>query len=114
MGKLTKAARSLQELDDEIEALRQKARRLEVQMDESWGYFQEHSGQMFVRSLLPRSFEGLLPRTGLKLLDALLESEWLQKMVRRLAEKGAGWLGDVLNWLSNKIFSEKEEGGEER
>jgi hypothetical protein len=109
MGKLNKAARGLQELDNEIEALKEKARRLEDQLDETWGYFQEHSGQMFVRSLVPRSFEGLLPRTGIKLLDALLESERLQKLVTRLADKGAGWLGDVLNWLSNKVFSEKED-----
>ena len=108
MGNLTKAARSLQELDNEIEALKEKARQLEDQMDESWGYFQEHSGQMFVRSLVPRSFEGLLPRTGIRLVDALLESERLQKLVTRLAEKGAGWLGDVLNWLSNKIFKDDE------
>jgi hypothetical protein len=108
MGKLNKAARSLQELDNEIEALKEKARRLEDQMDESWSYFQEHSGQMFVRSLVPRSFEGLLPRTGITLVDTLLESEWLQKLVTRLAEKGAGWLGDVLNWLSNKIFKDDE------
>jgi hypothetical protein len=108
MGKLTKAARSLQELDNEIEALKVKARQLEDQMDESWGYFQEHSGQMFVRSLVPSSFEGLLPRTGIKLVDTLLESERLQKFVERLAQKGAGWLGDVLNWLSNKIFKDDE------
>ncbi len=108
MGKLNKAARSLQELEDEIKALQEKAHRLEAQLDDSWSYFQEHSGQMFVRSLVPTSFEGLLPRTGIRLVDALLESERLQKLVERLAEKGAGWLGDVLNWLSNKIFSEKE------
>jgi len=108
MRKQNKAAHSLQELDDEIEALKEKARQLEIQLDESWGYFQEHSGQMFVRSLVPRSFEGLLPRTGIKLVDALLESERLRKIIERLADKGAGWLGDVLNWLSNKIFSEKE------
>jgi hypothetical protein len=108
MGKLNKAAHSLQKLDDEIDALKEKARQLEVQLDESWGYFSEHSGQMFVRSLVPRSFEGLLPRTGIRLVDALLESERLQKIIERLADKGAGWLGDVLNWLSNKIFSEKE------
>jgi hypothetical protein len=108
MGKLNKAARSLQGLDDEIKALQEKAKRLEDQLDESWGYFQEHSGQMFVRSLIPRSFEGLLPQTGIKLVDAMLGSERLQKLVERLAEKGAGWLGDVLNWLSNKIFSDKE------
>jgi hypothetical protein len=109
MGKLTKAARSLQELDNEIEALKEKARRLEVQLDESWDYFQEHSGQMFVRSLVPKTFEGLVPLTGVKLVDAILGSERLQKLIARLAEKGAGWLGDILNWLSNKIFSEKEE-----
>jgi len=108
MGKLNKAAHSLQELNDEIDALKEKARQLEVQLDESWDYFSEHSGQMFVRSLVPRSFEGLLPRTGIRLVDALLESERLQKIIERLADKGAGWLGDVLNWLSNKIFSEKD------
>jgi predicted transcriptional regulator len=107
MGKLNKAARSLQELDNEIEALKEKARRLEMQLDETWDYFQEHSGQMFVRSLVPKTFEGLLPQTGIRLVDAILESEWLQKLIERFAEKGAGWLGDVLNWLSNKIFSEK-------
>jgi hypothetical protein len=108
MGKLNKAARSLQELDNEIEALKEKARKLEVQLDESWSYFQDHSGQMFVRSLIPKSFEGLVPLTGIKLVDAILESDRLQKLIARLAEKGAGWLGDVLNWLSNKIFSDKE------
>jgi hypothetical protein len=108
MGKLNKAARSLQGLDDEIKALQEKAKRLEDQLDESWGYFQEYSGQMFVRSLIPRSFEGLLPQTGIKLVDAILGSERLQKLIGKLAEKGAGWLGDVLNWLSNKIFSDKE------
>jgi hypothetical protein len=108
MGNFNKAARSLQELDNEIEALKEKARQLEVQLDESWGYFQEHSGQMFVRSLVPRSFEGLLPRTGIRLVDTLLESERLQKLVMRLADKGAGWLGDVLNWLSNKIFKDDD------
>jgi hypothetical protein len=108
MGKLNKAARSLQQLDEEIEALKEKARRLEDEMDESWNYFQEHSGELFVRSLVPKSFEGLLPLTGIRLVDALLGSERLQKLVARLAEKGAGWLGDALNWLSNKIFSEKE------
>jgi hypothetical protein len=108
MGKLNKAAHSLQQLDDEIDALKEKARMLEVQLDETWDYFQEHSGQMFVRSLVPKSFEGLLPRTGIRLVDALLESERLHKIIERLADKGAGWLGDFLNWLSNKIFSEKD------
>jgi hypothetical protein len=109
MAKLTKAARSLQKLDREIEALKEKAKGLETRLDDSWSYFQEHSGQLFVRSIVPKSFEGLLPRTGIRLIDALLESERLQKLVERLAEKGAGRLGDVLNWLGNRIFKEKEE-----
>jgi hypothetical protein len=109
MRKLNKAARSLQELDEEIKALQEKAHRLEARLDESWSYFQEHSGEMFVQSLIPKSFEGLLPRTGVKLVDMLLESEWLQKLVARLAEKSASWLGDGLNWLSNKIFREEGE-----
>jgi hypothetical protein len=108
MSKMTKAARTLQELDNEIEALKEKAKRLEARMDDSWGYFQEHSGQLFVRSLVPKSFEGLLPRTGIKILDTLLESERVQKLVERLVERGAGWFGDLLNWLSNRVFSERE------
>ncbi len=109
MAKMTKAARTLQQLDDEIEALKEKARRLEDELDDSWNYFQEHSGQLFVRSLVPRSFEGLLPTTGIKVLDILLGSERFQKLVERLAEKGGSWLGDALNWLSNKIFANKED-----
>jgi FtsZ-binding cell division protein ZapB len=49
MAKMTKAARTLQQLDDEIEALKEKARRLEDELDDSWNYFQEHSGQLFRR-----------------------------------------------------------------
>lgn len=106
---MSKAARTLQQLDDEIEALKEKARDLEEQLDDSWNYFQEHSGQLFVRSLVPRSFEGLLPKTGIKIVDILLGSERFQKLVERLAEKGGGWLGEALNWLSNKVFTDKEE-----
>jgi|SRR6185312_1750027 len=108
MPKMTKAARSLQQLDDEIAALKEKAGRLEAQLDESWSYFQEHSGQMFVRSILPRSFEGLLPKTGFRVLDALLQSERVRRIVERLADRSASWLGDVLNWLGNRIFNDKE------
>jgi hypothetical protein len=109
MGNTTKAARSLRELDDRIVALKEKAHRLEGEMDESWKYFQEHSGQLFVRSIVPKSFEGLLPKTGLKVVDAMLESDRLQRIVLRLADKGAHWLGDVLNWVSNRIFKGEEE-----
>jgi hypothetical protein len=109
MPKTTKAARSLQELDQRIIELKDKAKRLEVQLDESWQYFQDHSGELFVRSVVPKSFEGLLPATGLKVVDALLGSERLQKLVLRLADKSAHWLGDVLNWLSNRIFKDQEE-----
>jgi len=108
MTGMTKAARTLQELDKEIEALKEKAKRLEARMDESWDYFQEHSGQLFVRSIVPKSFEGLLPRTGIRLVDTLLESDRVQQLVERLVEKGAGWLGDLLNWLGNRVFSNRE------
>jgi hypothetical protein len=108
MEKLSKSARSLYELDEEIKALQEKAKRLESQLDESFTYFQENSGYMFVQSIIPKSFEGLLPRTGIKILDTLLESERLQKIIARLADHGANWLGDVLNWLTSKLFKEKE------
>ena len=45
-------------MDAEIRQLRQKARQLEDQLDVNFSYLQEHSGSMFVRSLLPKRIEG--------------------------------------------------------
>jgi len=58
MASLTKTARSLDSLEEEIRQLRQKARQLEEKIDDNFTYFQEHSGSMFIRSLLPRKIEG--------------------------------------------------------
>jgi len=90
-------------LDREIQRLRSKARLLEDQIDENLTYFQQHSGSMFVRSLLPRKIEGQ-DLTGYQLLDRVMENERLQKMLLRLADILAEKLGDGLNWLINKVF----------
>jgi len=90
-------------LDREIQRLRSKARLLEDQIDENLMYFQQHSGSMFVRSLLPRKIEGQ-DLTGYQLLDRVMENERLQKMLLRLADILAEKLGDGLNWLINKVF----------
>lgn len=103
MPKNTKAARSMYALDQEIRGLRQKARELEGQIDENFTYFQEHSGSMFVRSLLPRKMEGEA-LTGVRLLDSFLQNERLQKILIRLADQLADKLGDGLNWLVNRVF----------
>ena len=103
MPKTTKAARSMYALDQEIRGLRQKARRLEDQIDENFNYFQQHSGSMFVRSLLPRKIEGE-SLTGIRFLDGLLQNERLQKILLRLADKLADKLGDGLNWLTSRVF----------
>ena len=83
--------------------LRAKARQLENQIDENLTYFQQHSGSMFVRSLLPRKIEGQ-DLTGYQLLDRVMENERLQKVLLRLADILAEKLGDGLNWLINKVF----------
>ena len=72
MSKPTKASRSLQILDLEIRGLRRKARQLENKIDENFNYFQEHSGSMFVRSLLPRKIEGE-SLTGIRLVNSINE-----------------------------------------
>ncbi|HEX9510655.1 MAG TPA: hypothetical protein VF939_09235 [Puia sp.] len=99
----TKAARSLDSLEDEIRRLRQKAKGLEDQIDKNFIYFQEHSGSLFIRSLLPRKIEGETV-TGNKILDTFLENERLQKILIRLADRVAEKLGDGLNWLVNRVF----------
>jgi hypothetical protein len=99
----TKASRSMRALDLEIRGLRQKARLLEEQIDENFNYFQQHSGSMFVRSLLPRKIEGEA-LTGFRLLDGFLQNERLQKVLLRLADQLADKLGDGLNWLANRVF----------
>lgn len=93
----------MQALDVEIRQLRQKARQLEDQMDVNFNYLQEHSGSMFVRSLLPRKIEGEA-LTGVKLLDTFLQNERLQKILIRLADRLAERLGDGLNWLASRVF----------
>ncbi len=90
-------------LDLEIRGLRQKARQLEDQIDEHFNYFQQHSGSMFVRSLLPRKTEGET-LTGIRLLDGFLQNERLQKVLLRLADRLADRFGDSLNWLVNRVF----------
>jgi hypothetical protein len=90
-------------LDIEIRQLRQKARQLEDQLDVNFSYFQEHSGSMFVRSLLPRRIEGEA-LTGIKLLDTFMQNERLQKILIRLADRLAERLGDGLNRLASRVF----------
>lgn len=100
---MKKAARSLDSLEEEIRQLRQKAKGLEGQIDENFTYFQEHSGSMFIRSLLPRKIEGETV-TGNKILDTFLQNERLQKILIRLADRVAEKLGDGLNWVVNRVF----------
>lgn len=93
----------LQTLDAEIRTLRQKARQLETKIDDNFSYFQQHSGSLFIRSLLPRRTEGEAV-TGNPLLDTFLQNERLQKILMRLADRLAEKLGDGLNWLVNRVF----------
>jgi hypothetical protein len=103
MSKPTKAARSLNALDQEIRGLRRKARQLEDEIDEKFNYFQQHSGSMFVRSLLPRKMEGEV-LTGYQVFDTFLQNERLQKVLLRLADRLAEKLGDGLNWLVDRVL----------
>ena len=103
MTKLTKADRSIQALDQDIRRLRAKAKELEQKIDDNFSYFQQHSGSMFVRSLLPRKIDGE-ELTGLRLVDTFLANERLQKVIMRLADILAEKLGDGLNWLTARVF----------
>jgi hypothetical protein len=103
MPKSTKASRSLDSLDGEIKRLRIKAKQLEEKIDENFNYFQQHSGSLFVRSLLHRKLEGE-ELTGYRLLDRVMENERLQKVLLKLADILAEKLGDGLNWLVTRVF----------
>lgn len=98
-----KTSRSLDDLEDDIRRLRLKAQQLEGQLDENFQYFTEHSGSLFVRSLLPRKIEGET-LTGNPILDPLFQNERLQKVMAKLADMLAERLGDGLNWLVNRVF----------
>jgi len=103
MPRSTKASRSMDALDGEIKRLKAKARDLEDRIDENFNYFQQHSGSLFVRSLLPRKIDGE-ELTGYRLLDRVMENERLQKVLLKLADILAEKLGDGLNWLVNRVF----------
>ena len=102
MAITTDKARNLDTLEKDIMVLRRKAKRLEAKMDESLDHFQQHSGSMFMRSLLPRRIESEV--SGNPVLDGLLQNERLQKVLLRLADKLAEKLGDGLNWLIDRVF----------
>lgn len=103
MASKTKAARTLDKLEDDIRKLKYKAKLLEEQLDDNFNYFQQHSGSMFVRSLLPRRIDGE-GVTGNPLLDPFLQNEKLQKLLSKLADYLAERLGDGLNWVVNRVF----------
>jgi hypothetical protein len=103
MSKSTKASRSMAALDGEIRRLKAKAQGLEEEIDENFAYFQQHSGSLFVRSLLPRKIEGE-DLTGYRLLDKVMENERLQTVLLKLADILAEKLGDSLNWLIARVF----------
>ena len=103
MPRSTKASRSMAALDAEIRRLKTKARKLEDEIDENFNYFQQHSGSLFVRSLLPRKMDGE-ELTGYRLLDKVIENERLQKVLLKLADILAEKLGDGLNWLVTRVF----------
>jgi hypothetical protein len=93
----------LDSLEQDIRRLRKKARGLERQLDDNFTYFQQHSGTLFVRSLLPRRVEGETV-TGNPIIDPFLQNERLQKVLAKLADMLAEKLGDGLNWVINRVF----------
>ncbi|MBN9383144.1 MAG: hypothetical protein J0H74_20475 [Chitinophagaceae bacterium] len=99
----SKASRTLDTLETDIRKLRKKARQLEAQLDDNFTYFQQHSGTLFVRSLLPRRMEGEAV-TGNPVIDPFLQNERLQKVLAKLADMLAERLGDGLNWMINRVF----------
>jgi hypothetical protein len=103
MATKQKKAPSLESLDIEIRTLRRKAKTLEGKIDESFTYFQHHSGSLFVRSLLPRKIEGE-ELTGNPILDRVLQNERLQSVLLKLADQLAEKLGDGINRLVNRVF----------
>jgi len=103
MPSRSKASRTLDTLEADIRKLRKKARQLEGKLDDNFTYFQQHSGTLFVRSLLPRRVEGQRV-TGNPIIDPFLQNERLQKVVARLADMLAEKLGEGLNWVINRVF----------
>jgi hypothetical protein len=103
MSKSTKASRSMEALDGEIRRLKAKAKGLETEIDDQFAYFQQHSGSLFVRSLLPRKIEGE-DLTGYSIVDKVLQNERLQTVLLKLADIVAEKLGDSLNWLIARVF----------
>ena len=103
MPRSTKASRSMDALDQEIRRLRTKSKQLEEKIDENFTYFQQHSGSLFVRSLLPRKIDGE-ELTGYRLLDRVMENERLQKVLLKLADILAEKLGDGINWMVTRVF----------
>jgi hypothetical protein len=110
MAAYTRPVRTLDTLDKEIKVLRQKAKKLEKEIDDTFTYFQEHSGTLFVNSLFPRRTEEEKHAEGLSLsgniLYTLLQNERLRKNLGKLTGKLADRLGEGINVLMDRLFKE--------
>jgi hypothetical protein len=110
MATSTPQLRGLDTLDKEIKVLKQKAKKLEKEIDETFTYFQEHSGTLFVNSLFPRKTGDEKHAEGLSLggniLYTLLENDRLRKNLGKLTSKLADKLGEGINVLMDRLFKE--------
>ena len=110
MAASNRQIRSLDSLDQDIRILQKKAKGLEKQIDESFDYLQEHSGSMFINSLLPRKKKEEMHAEGFSLggtiLYTLLQNEQLRKNLGKLSGHLAEKLGDGLNRLISRLFRE--------
>jgi hypothetical protein len=103
---MTKKVHDLESLDKEISRLRAQAKMLENKMDDSFSYLQEHSSSLMINTLL----SGLIKKNSVtgSIVNLFAQSEKLQKTLGNLAEILVDRIANVLDFLVNKIATNKD------
>lgn len=97
----TRTSRSLDLLDKDIRRLKEKAKKLEEEIDSNFTYLQQHSAALFINSLFPRKVRSEDPtRDGL--LGALFQNERLMNTLNKLANRLVDRASVFINKLIDK------------
>jgi hypothetical protein len=108
MTKQTNTITDLQTLDQEILRLRLRAKELEVKIDDSLDYLQDHYSTMAMKSVLP--FFSQKSGFAGSILQIFLQNDRIRDNLGKLAVFLLDKFSDGLEYLTNKLSPQKEDG----
>jgi hypothetical protein len=101
MDKTTKNISSLGALDQEIQRLQNRTKKLERDLDERLQYFQDNSSSIIMKSVFP----GMQQKNSIpgSLFELVIQNERFRDSVGKLATRVFDKVSDGLDYISEKL-----------